>query len=138
MKDQLKDLLNKGFIKSNISPWGVPVLFMHKKDGSLRIYINYYLLNKVTLRITIPSPWFITYSTNFRVLVISLNNISDRAITNLELEKMWYSKNNLQDSIWSLWIYSYFFWTRKLSCNFYVFELIGCSNNLLICLYLSW
>ena len=35
LKAQLKDLLNKGFIKPIISPWGAPVLFIKKKDGSL-------------------------------------------------------------------------------------------------------
>nr|XP_016441064.1 PREDICTED: uncharacterized protein LOC107766740 [Nicotiana tabacum] len=38
LKEQLKDLLDKGFIKPSTSPWGAPVLFVRKKDGSLRIY----------------------------------------------------------------------------------------------------
>ena len=38
LKEQLKDLLEKGFIRPRISPWGTPVLFMCKKDGSLRIH----------------------------------------------------------------------------------------------------
>ncbi|XP_049399822.1 uncharacterized protein LOC125863894 [Solanum stenotomum] len=38
LKEQLKDLLDKGFIKPSNSPWGALVLFVRKKDGSLRIY----------------------------------------------------------------------------------------------------
>ena len=41
LKKQLKDLLDKEFIRPSISPWGVPVLFVHKKDGSLWMCINY-------------------------------------------------------------------------------------------------
>ena len=35
LKDQLQELLNKGFIRHSISPWGAPVLFVKKKDGSM-------------------------------------------------------------------------------------------------------
>ncbi|XP_070029114.1 uncharacterized protein [Nicotiana sylvestris] len=41
LKEQLKDLLEKGFIKSSTSQWGAPVLFVSKKDGSLRMCIDY-------------------------------------------------------------------------------------------------
>ncbi|XP_070029065.1 uncharacterized protein [Nicotiana sylvestris] len=50
LKEQLKDLLDKGFIRSSTSPWGAPVLFVRKKDGSLRMYIDYRQLNKVTIK----------------------------------------------------------------------------------------
>ena len=41
LRVQLKDLLDKGFIRPSISPWGAPVLFVQKKDGSLRMCIDY-------------------------------------------------------------------------------------------------
>ena len=41
LKEQLKDLLDKGFIKPSISPWGALVLFVKKKDGSLRMCMDY-------------------------------------------------------------------------------------------------
>ncbi|EOY03266.1 Uncharacterized protein TCM_018051 [Theobroma cacao] len=50
LKDQLEDLLDKGFIHPNVSPWGAPVLFVKKKDGSLRLCIDYRQLNKVTVK----------------------------------------------------------------------------------------
>ena len=50
LKEQLKDLLDKGFIRPSISPWGASVLFVRKKDGSLRMCIDYRQLNKVTIK----------------------------------------------------------------------------------------
>ena len=50
LKKQLKDLLDKGFIRPSISPWGTPILFIHKKDGSLRMCIDCRQLNKVTIK----------------------------------------------------------------------------------------
>ncbi|XP_070004536.1 uncharacterized protein [Nicotiana sylvestris] len=41
LKEQLKDLLEKGFIRPSVSPWGAPVRFVRKKDGSLRMCIDY-------------------------------------------------------------------------------------------------
>ncbi|KAH0689359.1 hypothetical protein KY289_016717 [Solanum tuberosum] len=56
LKEQLKDLLDKGFIRPNVSPWGAPVLFVRKKDGSLRMCIDYRQLNKVTIKNKYPLP----------------------------------------------------------------------------------
>ena len=41
LKDQLKDLFDKGFIRLSVSSWGTPVLFVCKKDGSLMMCIDY-------------------------------------------------------------------------------------------------
>ena len=50
LKEQLKDLLDKVFILPSVTPWGDPVLFMRNKDGSLRMYIDYNQLSKVTIK----------------------------------------------------------------------------------------
>ncbi|CAN4106238.1 unnamed protein product [Withania somnifera] len=55
-KVRLRDLLDKGFIRSSVSPWGAPVLFVKKKDGSLRMCIDYRRLNKVTVKNKYPLP----------------------------------------------------------------------------------
>ena len=44
------DLLSKGFIRPSVSPWGAPVLFVKKKDGSMHMCIDYQQLNMVTIR----------------------------------------------------------------------------------------
>ena len=56
LKIQLQELLDKGFIRPSVSPWGAPVLFVKKKDGSMRLYIDYRELNKVTVRNKYPLP----------------------------------------------------------------------------------
>ncbi|XP_070008339.1 uncharacterized protein [Nicotiana sylvestris] len=56
LQEQLKDLLEKGFIWPSVSPWGASVLFVRKKDGSLRMFIDYRQLNKVTIKNKYPLP----------------------------------------------------------------------------------
>nr|GEW18670.1 hypothetical protein [Tanacetum cinerariifolium] len=53
---QLQELLDKGFIRPSSSPWGAPVLFVKKKDGSFRMCIDYRELNKLTIKNCYPLP----------------------------------------------------------------------------------
>ena len=57
LKAHLKDLLDKGFIKPSISPWGAPILFVKKNDGSLIMCIDYRKLNKVIIKNKYPLRW---------------------------------------------------------------------------------
>ncbi|XP_070015691.1 uncharacterized protein [Nicotiana sylvestris] len=50
LKEKLQEFLDKGFIRPSVSPWGAPVLFVKKKDGCLRICIDYRQLNNITIK----------------------------------------------------------------------------------------
>ncbi|GJU96139.1 hypothetical protein Tco_1320895 [Tanacetum coccineum] len=54
--EQLQELSDKGFIRPSSSPWGAPVLFVKKKDGSFWMCIDYWELNKLTVKNRYPLP----------------------------------------------------------------------------------
>ena len=56
LKLQLQKLLKKGFIRPSVSPWGAPVLFVKKKNGTLRLCVDYRQPNKMTLKNKYPLP----------------------------------------------------------------------------------
>ncbi|XP_019082522.1 PREDICTED: uncharacterized protein LOC109125385 [Camelina sativa] len=56
LKTQLEDLLEKGFIRPSSSPWGAPMLFVKKKDGSMRLCIDYRGINNITIKEKYPLP----------------------------------------------------------------------------------
>ncbi|KAG7583880.1 Ribonuclease H-like superfamily [Arabidopsis suecica] len=56
LKKQLEELLDEGFIRPSSSPWGAPVLFVKKKDGSFRLCIDYRGLNKIMVKNKYPLP----------------------------------------------------------------------------------
>ena len=53
---QLKELLDKQFIRPSSSPWGAPVIFVEKKDGTQRMCVDYRSLNKVAIKNKYPLP----------------------------------------------------------------------------------
>lgn len=53
----MAELMEKDFIRHSTSPWGALVLFFPKKDGGLRLYIDYHGLNKQTVKNAYTLPW---------------------------------------------------------------------------------
>ena len=53
---QLADYLSKGFIRKSFSPWALPILLVKKKDGSMRMCVDYRSLNAVTIKNKYPLP----------------------------------------------------------------------------------
>ena len=56
LKSQLKELIDKKYIRPSVSPWGPPVIFVKKKDGTMRLCISYRQLNKMTIKNRYPLP----------------------------------------------------------------------------------
>jgi len=56
LKKQLEELQRIGFIRPSSSPWGAPVLFVKKNDGSMRLCVDYRVLNEVTIKNKYPPP----------------------------------------------------------------------------------
>ncbi|GKC40174.1 putative reverse transcriptase domain-containing protein [Tanacetum coccineum] len=56
LSNQPKELQEKGFIQPSHSPWGAPMVFVKKKDGAMRMCINYRELNKLTIKNRYPLP----------------------------------------------------------------------------------
>ncbi|GKE21065.1 putative reverse transcriptase domain-containing protein [Tanacetum coccineum] len=56
LSNQLQELAYRGFIRPSTSPWGAPILFVKKKDGSFRMCIDYRELNKLTIKNRYPLP----------------------------------------------------------------------------------
>ena len=56
LKVQLQKLLDKGFVRPSVLPWGAHVLFVKKKDGTLRMSIDYRQINNVTVKNKYPLP----------------------------------------------------------------------------------
>ena len=56
LKLQLQELINKNDVRPSVSPWGAPVLFVKKTDGTLRLCIDYCQLNKMTIKNRYPLP----------------------------------------------------------------------------------
>jgi hypothetical protein len=56
LKEHIKELLEKGFVRPSSFPWGAPVIFVLKKDGTQRLCMDYHALNEVTIKNQYPLP----------------------------------------------------------------------------------
>jgi hypothetical protein len=56
LKEHIRELVEKGFIRPSSSPWGAPVIFILKKDGTQRLCVDYRALNEVTIKNKYPLP----------------------------------------------------------------------------------
>jgi hypothetical protein len=56
LKEQLQELLDKGYIRPSASPWGAPIIFVPKKDGTRKMCVDYHSRNEVTIKNKYPLP----------------------------------------------------------------------------------
>jgi hypothetical protein len=88
LKNQLQELLDKGYICPSSSPWGSPALFVKKKDGSLRMCVDYRPLNAVTIKNKYSLPRMMFSLINWLVPKPFPRSIFDRAIIKLRFEQV--------------------------------------------------
>lgn len=82
LKSQTIGVVDKGFIKFSISSWGTPMLFVKKKDGTLKMCTDYRDLNKVIIRNRYPLPRKTIYLISYKELWYFLKLILGQDITN--------------------------------------------------------
>jgi hypothetical protein len=70
---QLEELLRKGYIRPSVSPWGASILFIKKKDGTLRLCIDFRQLNKATVKNKYPLPQIVDLFDKLRGAKLFLN-----------------------------------------------------------------
>jgi hypothetical protein len=56
LNEQFQELLDNGYVRPSASPWGAPVIFVPKKDGTQRMCVDYHSLNEVTIKNKYPLP----------------------------------------------------------------------------------
>jgi hypothetical protein len=118
LKEQLEELLDRGFIRLSVPPWGAPVLFVKKKDRSMRLCINYRELNRVTIRNKYPLPRIDDLFDQLKeASVFSKIDLWSR-YHQLKAREDDVQKNHYQDKVWPLRIHGYAFWTNQ--CTFCV------------------
>ena len=107
--------MDKGFIRSSVSPWGTPVLFVKKKDGTLRMCIDYRQINKVTVK--------------NKYMFSRIENLFDQLkgaaiFFKIDLQSVYYQLRvrQHQDSIWSLRVFSNAFWVEECTSGIYGFD----------------
>ena len=100
LKDYMKDLLDKGFIRHSISPWGTLVLFVKKKDSSLIKSIDYRKLRKVTIMNKYPNPRIDYFFDQLSGFYQFLKDCLRLGYHRLGVRDSDIPKNNLQNMIW--------------------------------------
>lgn len=70
LKVQLREKLEKGFIRSSVLPRAAPVLFVKKKDSSLRLRIDYRLLNQVIFKNKCPLPKIEDFFNKLKTVIV--------------------------------------------------------------------
>jgi hypothetical protein len=88
LKMQLKELLDLGLIHPSVSPWGAPVIFIRKKDGSWRLCIDYRQLNKAMIKNQYPLPRIDDLFDQMKGATCSPRSICDQGITSYGSRRM--------------------------------------------------
>ncbi|KAA3466863.1 DNA/RNA polymerases superfamily protein [Gossypium australe] len=112
LKAHIQELLDQGFIRPSVFPWGASILFVKKKDGSMRMCIDYRQLNKLTIKNKYPLPRIDDLFDQFRGASI---------FSKINLRSMYHQLKVIEvdDSLRPLRVPSDATWTDECTNNFY-------------------
>jgi hypothetical protein len=112
LKIQLQELLDKGYIRPSSSRWGSPALFVKKKDGSLRVCVDYHPLNAVTIKNKYLLPHMMCSLINWLVPKSFPRLTFDRAIIKLRFELVTFQRQlSPSDTV---------FWSQQCTCLLHI------------------
>jgi hypothetical protein len=115
---QLKELLDLALIRPSVSPWGTPVIFVKKKDGSLRLCIDYRDLNRATVKNRYPMPRIDDLFDQMKGAAIFSKIDLRSGYHQLRIKEGDIPKNGLSNSIWTL----------RVCCS--TFRIDQCANSI--------
>ena len=99
-KRQLDDMLSKGLIRPSASPWGSPVLFVDKRDGTIRLCTDYRKLNDVTIKNKYPLPKIEDLFDQMNGAQGLFQDRPSNWIPSAESARIRYSQNCLHNPLW--------------------------------------
>nr|GFA80030.1 putative reverse transcriptase domain-containing protein [Tanacetum cinerariifolium] len=117
LAEQLKELSDKGFIRPSYSPWGAPVLFVKKKDGSFRMCIDYRELNKLTVKNRYPLPRIDDLFDQLQGPSVYSKIDLRSGYHQLRVREKDIPKNNIQNSVWTLRVSGHAIQTDQRTCS---------------------
>ena len=98
--------MEKGLIRPSVSPWGAPVIFVKKKDGSLRLCIDYRQLNKVTIKNRYPFPRIDDLFDQVKGARVFSKIDLKSGYHQLRIQEADVYKTNFSHQVWTLQIYN--------------------------------
>jgi hypothetical protein len=104
LKEHNKELLEKGFIYPSSSPWGAPVIFVPKKDGTQRLCVDYRALNKVTVKNKYPLPRIDDLFDQLYSVCV-LQDRSSIGISSAKDPRVRHTKDCIHFKVWSVRVY---------------------------------
>nr|GEZ26968.1 putative reverse transcriptase domain-containing protein [Tanacetum cinerariifolium] len=117
LSEQLKELFDKGFIRPSSSPWGAPVLFVKKKDGSFRMYIDYRELNKLTVKNRYSPPRIDDLFDQLQGSSVYSKIDLRSGYHQLRVREEDIPKKRFQNTLWTLRISGYAIWFDERTCR---------------------
>jgi hypothetical protein len=118
LKEQLLELLDKGYIHPSASPWGALIIFVLKKDGTQRMCMDYRSLNKVTIMNKYPLPRIDDLFDQLKGACV----FSKIHISPTEDSIIRHTQNNLHYSVWFIRVYGYVIRIDQRPCLLHVLD----------------